>query len=243
MPRILTSLSKRLTRLRRFPVLVRRRSAVFLLDPSNWVDNRIIAAAPFEEEQITAAANVIASRQLDLVIDIGANFGLYTILLGRLPQVREVIAFEPVRRNYAQLLGNVFANRLESKVEAHRLGLAKSEAGATIHVDPRSTGVSRLNLATAERDASVFTEQESIRLARFDKVCPLSGRRAFVKIDVEGEADGVLDGMAHFLQANEAVLQIELSGAEDQPVRERLTRAGYKEIARYGADVIFARPA
>lgn len=81
----------------------------------------------------------IAARNIDLVIDIGANIGLYTVLLGQRPQIKTVFAFEPVRRNYAQLLGNVFVNGLANKVDAYRLALGSESGCVTMHIDPNST--------------------------------------------------------------------------------------------------------
>ena len=211
----LQSLRKRLTRLRRFPVLGTHEGANFVLDPQNWTDNRVLARVPYEKTQFDHARQEIAARHLDLVIDIGANFGLYAIVLGLEPSVREVIAFEPVKRNYNQLLANVFANRLDNKVTAHRLALSdKHISGQTIYMDPKSTNLARFDVATADRPADVFRESETIDAARFDDILPLDGRRAFVKIDVEGEAENCLIGMENFFAKNKGVVQIEVSDCE-----------------------------
>jgi len=39
----LSSVVKRVTRLRPFPLLVRRKGVSLLLDPRNWIDNRFAA--------------------------------------------------------------------------------------------------------------------------------------------------------------------------------------------------------
>jgi FkbM family methyltransferase len=195
--------------------LGRHEGANFVLDPQNWTDNRILARVPYERAQFDHARQEIAERDLDLVIDIGANFGLYAIVLGLEPSVREVIAFEPVKRNYNQLLANVFANRLDGKVTAHRVALSdKNISGQTIHIDPNSTNLARFDVSTADRPADVFRESETISVARFDDILPLDGRRAFVKIDVEGEAERCLAGMENFFAKNKGVVQIEVSDCE-----------------------------
>lgn len=239
--RIINSLKKRRARVRQFPILVKRLGAVFLLDPDNWIDNRLAAGVPYEEAQLAMAVSLVEQRGLGVVIDIGANFGLYTVVLGRVGKVHSVIAFEPVSRNYAQLMGNVFANRLWTKVESHRLALGAKPELTVINVNPRSTGVSRLDLATAGRELAVFTERESVVIARFDDVVGLSQSRCFVKIDVEGGAREVLSGMSRFLSNNEAVLQIELSEHENVPVKMDLAAMGFHEIAAIDRDFYFAR--
>lgn len=236
----LNSIAKRLTRLKRFPALGRRDGAPFVLDPRNWIDNRLLSGVRYENLQLDFARRQIAERGIDLVVDIGANFGLYSILLGREPGVREVIAFEPVRRNYNQLLGNVFVNRLDGKVTAHRLGLGDKAASLTIHIDPTSTGVSRLDLSSTERDTSVFTESETVEIRTFDSVCAPKGRAAFVKIDVEGHAPAVVSGMAKFLAANRGVLQVEVMPTEIAVI-EALADHGWREIASVELDHYFAK--
>lgn len=241
MSNLLTSLAKRVARTWPSVVLARRLGARFLLHPQNWIDNRILVGAPFEREQIRSAQRAVVEQQLDLVVDIGANIGFYTVLLGRMPQVKTVVAFEPVRRNYAQLMGNVFVNGLSDKVDAHRLALGQSAGQAVIHVDPYSTGVSRLDLGTTARPAKAFAQRETIEIGVFDQVCKFQDRRAFVKIDVEGSAVEVLSGMSRFLSANYAVIQVELSDAERSGVVRILANAGYGIAREFQGDVIFVR--
>lgn len=211
----LQSIRKRWWRLQSFPVLGKHEGATFLLDPNNWTDNRVLARVPYEKTQFDHAREEIRTRGLDLVIDIGANFGLYAIVLGREPGVREVIAFEPVMRNYNQLCANIFANRMDHKVTAHRLALSdKNIKNQTIYMDPKSTNLARFDVATADRPADVFQESEVVDIARFDDLFPLEGRKAFVKIDVEGEAERCLAGMENFFAKNSGVCQIEVSDCE-----------------------------
>ena len=240
-PRVLTSLSKRLWRLRRNPVVVRRRGALFLLHPRNWIDNRLLAGAPFEDQQIRLARQCIQDRGIDLVIDAGANIGLYSVLLGLLPAVKNGIAFEPVRRNHAQLMSNLFLNGLTQKVEARCLGLAAQPLKTMIHIDPGSTGVSRLDLDTTDRQKSAFKETEMIDLVRFDDVCTFQNRKVFLKIDVEGGAAGVLQGMQRFLKLNDVVIQVELSAGERENAERLLTDLSFKKIRQIEDDSIFSR--
>lgn len=234
------SISKRLARLQTFPALVRRRGATFLLDPKDWIDNRLIADVPFENAQVAQCRELIAEHRLDTFLDIGANFGLYTVLIGTHPSIKQVHAFEPVRRNFAQLMGNVFVNRIADKVIAHRIGLGSAALHTTIHIDPHSHGVSRLDLTDAERDTSVFSHSETIDIMRLDDILDLRGQRCLVKIDVEGFASNVIDGMANFLALNTVVLQIEVLAGEKGPVNRKLSELGYDSIGAIDCDCYFA---
>ncbi len=174
------SIIRRLTRRRPFPLLVQRRGAKFLLNPRNWIDAQLAAGFPYEDAQIEFARTLVAREQRTLVVDIGANIGVYTVLLGALPGVEKVLAFEPVRRNFNQLLANVFANQLDGKVDAHRIALGDASEEKIIHVDPNHTGISRFGLSAAEGDHHYeFSHEEVVSVRPFDEVAFL---RAVVRL-------------------------------------------------------------
>jgi FkbM family methyltransferase len=230
---------KHVNRLRPFPLLAKRQGVFFLLDPQNWIDNRLVGGIPYEVEQLTRAAKLIADRRLDTLIDVGANIGVYTLLLGRLPQIERVLAFEPVRRNFNQLCGSIFANGLDAKVDAYRVALSDRTGEAPIHIDPTSTGISRLDLKDCRRDHAVFARRETIATAIFDQLVTLENRRIFLKIDVEGHADQVLGGMERLFASNEIFLQIELDVVAEQAAYARLLSYGMVLTTKIDADCYF----
>lgn len=235
------SLAKRAWRLKTDAVVARRRGALWLLEPKNWIDNRLLAGAPFENAQIANARRLIDNLRLDLLIDVGANIGVYSVLLGAHDAIKNIIAFEPVRRNHAQLMANLFLNDLTAKAEAHRVALGAEPASATIHIDPRSTGISRLDLESATRDTSVFRVSETVDMARLDDLCAVRGRRYFMKIDVEGAAVAALQGMSRFLRENTGVIQIELSQAERAGAVPLLEKAGFALEGETDGDALFVQ--
>jgi FkbM family methyltransferase len=235
----LRSAMKRVYRLRASrPILAKRRGVNLLLSPHNWIDNRLLAGADYENKQLERARSLIRDHQLDTVIDIGANIGLYTVVLGSMPEISTTWAFEPVRRNFAQLMGNVFVNGLSDRVEARNLALGESVSSAVIHINPRSTGVSRLDLVHTKAP-NEFIAQETIRIERLDDVCQLHDRRIFMKVDVEGHADAVIAGAAALLRGNAIVMQMEVAGAEAR-VRTRLADAGFTSIGQIDDDMYFS---
>lgn len=59
----------------------------------------------------------------DIVVDIGANIGMYTIYAAAFAGCR-VFAFEPESLNYAELNKNIFVNQLNDRVAAFCLALS-----------------------------------------------------------------------------------------------------------------------
>jgi FkbM family methyltransferase len=235
------SIAKRLARLGANPTLARRHGASFVLDRRNWIDNRLLARAPFEDEQIARAKALVAAEEVDTILDIGSNIGLYAVLLGRMPGVRKVHAFEPVARNFNQLCANIFVNRLDGIVLPHRLALSDRSGTAEIQIDPRSTGVSTLDAETAARRKGAYRASETVRLAPLDELITLEGARVFAKIDVEGHTLEVLAGMVRLLARNEVFLQVELFDRDRAPIIAALESAGYHLDVEISGDGFFRK--
>jgi len=213
MRKLLTSIKKRFNRylMPRYRV-VHRYDSRLLVDSHNWIDARVIARAPYENEQLAVCQQIIRDRRIDTFIDVGANFGLYSVVLNSTTPLKQTYAFEPVTRNFHQLCGNLFVNQLGQRVTPLQLAASDVEGEAEIHVDPESTGVSRLSLEDSGRDNQVYRHSETIRMVRVDEQLSLAGERIFIKIDVEGHEMAALRGMTGLLQKNQVCLQVEASG-------------------------------
>jgi len=213
--KIAVSIKKRIDRLmfNRFRV-VKRYNSRLLVDNRNWIDARIIVRKPYEVEQLRACAETIDRNGITTFIDVGANFGLYSIVLNNETALQTTYAFEPVTRNYYQMCGNIFINQLESRITPIQKALSDTNDTLTIHVDPHSTGVSRLSLNDSGRDNRVFSQRERIQCVTLDSHLNLSEEKVFIKIDVEGHEINALKGMTNTLRNNKAALQIEAFGDE-----------------------------
>jgi FkbM family methyltransferase len=152
------------------------------------------------------------------MLDVGANVGLYSLLAASIGGVR-VKAFEPDDGARRIAEANVARNGLGGLVEisAHAVGAA---AGSSAF----STGLGPMNRLMPEGTAGGV---RTVDLVTLDDVA--TDRVALVKIDVEGEEAGVLDGAEQLLRRDRPVVIVE---ANDPPaLTERLTSLGYRWAA------------
>jgi len=236
------SLKKRAYLLDPTPRVVRRRGALWLLDPSDWLDLQLLIGRPFETRQITRLARLCLDHGVTRFFDVGANFGLYSILLPRMaPCVAHVDAFEPVGATRWRLAANLGLNAMQERVDVHALALSDRAGRTEIAIDPRSTGVSTLSPSPDEIAHRAFSRAERAETARFDDRFPgLAGRLAF-KIDVEGHELAVLEGMAGTLSRADCVLQIEARPRNAAAVEAACARLGYARIDEIDDDRFFLR--
>lgn len=127
-------------------------------------------------------------RPGDLLLDIGANIGSYTVLASRLCGAR-TIAFEPDPGTVSALKKNIAANGLEglARVEECALGDRNGEIQFTV-------GLDTVNRVAEGTDLPSRT----VAVRRLDDVCR-DENPALIKMDVEGFEDQVLTGAERVL--------------------------------------------
>ena len=144
----------------------------------------------------------------DCVIDIGANFGLYTVLAAKKAgSAGKVLAFEPFPASTEILLRNCELNNLGSVVKTFpcALGEEQSTASMAIHSDPGRNRIGSLGAAEVARvDVRVDTLDNIVKESECSRI-------DFIKMDVEGFEAHVLRGARETLSRLKPVIAFELN--------------------------------
>lgn len=135
------------------------------------------------------AAN--APTKYDLVLEIGANVGVYTVFLDTLARrpgskLGKIIAFEPAPEAFWRLLNNLAAN---STLRVQALNAAVATAsGLTTFFEPTghlTNGSFNRQFAALFSDSVTETEVMAVATAELEKfLCET--QKVLIKIDVEG---------------------------------------------------------
>jgi len=214
----------------RFFIVRRQRGLTFLVDVLNYIDRQIEAFGSYENAQINSFVARIGEHDATLFVDIGANLGLYSLAVAKSFPNCDIVAFEPDRRNFCQLHGNLFVNEFEDRVRVEPFALgANSGQTRFIRHSAENRGRSRV-----DADGSV-----SVEVRKLDDLLMVSGLRIALKIDVEGHEHNVITGATKLLLENDCLLQIE-SFSPDRLERQ-LAALGYRLLARHGDDLTFER--
>ncbi len=213
----------------------------WLLDNRNWVDQQLIIRKPYEVAQIEKCRQLVEQHRITRFLDIGANFGLYSVLLSDCPSIEAIDAFEPLPRNVNQLAANLYLNGLDAKVSVHAFALGENAARAELFVDSNSTGVSTINPEAVARERSAYGARVEVQVRALDTLFDIRDEAVLVKIDVEAAELEVLTGMRQFLSANRVWLQIETTEETRQKVDEYMQQLDYSSFGRIGADSYYGR--
>ena len=167
-------------------------------------------------------------------LDVGANQGLFSLLAGRNPHCRRVVALEPVASTYRTLCANVAANGLEDRVVAVQAALSDRTGRGTMTVSPSHSGVATLG---GHLDAG--QRSEPVRLTRLDDLDPalFAGLPVFAKVDVEGHEAVALRELTGSAQADRLMavfFELDERWTDAEAVLDGLRGAGLDRFRVYG---------
>ena len=159
----------------------------------------------FEPEMVSLFKSLI--QPTDTVLDIGANIGCTSLLFGDL--ARKVYSFEPSPTTHRWLVQNVRMAKLNN-VEPINLGLGK-DAGTfelTFAPNNRSGGfVSNLTNASEGHQVEQITIAKGDDFIRERQIAKVD----FIKIDVEGFEQSVIQGLAETIARDQPIVALELN--------------------------------
>ncbi len=135
----------------------------------------------------------IQDREIDTVIDVGANVGQFGESLRADGYRGKIVSFEPTESAFQALSRKAAA---DGNWEAHHCGLGAAPGTAVLHASKLSVFNSVLELSSVaglhdNRMSVDHTEQITIRA--LDEVAPASGK-TLLKIDTQGYEKQVIEG-------------------------------------------------
>jgi len=234
-------LVKRLWSLRKRPVVATIPALGRMrLEPWDLIDSRIFFFHVWEPGVTALMRDTI--RPGDVVVDIGANIGYYTLLMSRLVGPSgHVYAIEPAPEIRARLEAQLALNGL-SNVTVIPYGISDRSERRSFHLSAANLGASRFGAALEDG------AQGGLELRRLaDVIHPsMLSRVRFLKIDVEGMEAPVLRDILTLLPAlpRELCLCAELRiDDEIRPIIGQLEAQGFTGVLLPNAYSMFAYPA
>ena len=147
-------------------------------------------------------------------IDVGANFGYYSLLLAELVGTRgELIAVEPNPHAADFLRRSVELNGLlgRTRIETSALGATISgEASLYVpHSEPKNAQIVSEMFQSRPQDGVLI----KVPVTTLDGMSAACSRVDFIKIDAEGAEEVILEGMAETIARHKPMLVVEFNPA------------------------------
>jgi FkbM family methyltransferase len=191
----------------------------------------IFAFREYYEPELAYLEKILSPGKL--FVDVGANFGVYTLVSSKLVGgTGRVLAFEPAAQSFATLQQNIELNHC-SNVRAFQVALAHTRSTAWLNYgwDPVGNWLGKDRLAG--------NEGEAVQTEALDQLLQENGidRVDAIKIDVEGAEELVLRGAIRCLSTQSPVVIFEFNpacaerlGLSPWGARDLLESLGYEFV-------------
>ena len=219
-----------------------------LLDPRNLADRRVLETGTFEPEQQALCGAVLKHWQnttgaTACFVDVGTNWGLYSLQVAKNKLAQHVVALEPDPINRAHFAANMLLNNVVEDITLHPAAAWHSVGTVAFQNTSLKTGARDRGWAQV---ADVSTEQShttiDVPATTVDAVVPADATHVYLKIDTEGAEAQALQGASQTLQAKTVCLQIECEKA-NRAALAPFARAPWHKVGEYGVDVFYTNDA
>lgn len=168
----------------------------------------------------------------DVLFDVGANIGLYTLYAAA--RGIQVSAFEPEAQNYAELNRNIYLNQLAPRVQAICCAFSDQCTVNTLHLSDYRPGAALGGLPRVEQSAPssgpVFLQGTlAFTLDHYLSLCP-APFPTHLKIDVDGLEARIIQGAQCTLRdprLRSVLVEIDERNTSDCAIQQVLLHAGF----------------
>lgn len=170
-------------------------SKMYLSLEDEGISKDLITDKIREMESTKEVLNIV--NKGDVILDIGANIGYYALMEARLTgRAGLVYACEPVPENFELLKRNIQLNGV-TNIEAFNIALGDKNGEVEMYLSQKS------NLHSMSLTKNTSSESRiKVKLLKVDEFLKDKGAPDFVRMDVEGYENKILQGMDKILQSD-----------------------------------------
>jgi len=193
----------------------------FYLENDRYIGQRIALEKyePYETQLILRQA-----KRGDVVVDVGANIGYYTVLLAnKVGENGKVYAFEPDKINFEILKKNIEANNLKN-IEIINAAVGSKAGKLKLYKSKNNFGDHKLfkptlpSLKKGGKTKIASEETEVVRIIKLDDYLK-NQKINLMKIDTQGWEPEVIDGAMKIIKRDQPIMFLEYSPASYQQAR------------------------
>jgi FkbM family methyltransferase len=158
----------------------------------------------YEEVESAVMASAIKANPGSIVLDVGANYGAYTLPAAQFAlrgAVSHVIALEPDRRPFRALSKSVRINNLSRVCDVYQMIASDRDGPETLWVNARSSADNRTHsvLSSKIRVRESYTVSATTIDTLFRRRGLPTDTRLIIKMDIQGNEPRALYGMKRLL--------------------------------------------
>jgi FkbM family methyltransferase len=193
----------------------------------NELENQVFWRDTFLHEAGAVNAVLPYLREMDVMFDVGANTGFFSLLAKAAHSSAKVIAIEPSVANFAILQRNIQLNEFD--IEAVAAAVTSESKMVTLFDFPEVVSYSA-SLEASWRQGTVAREVQGVTLDELASAHGVFGKRVLVKLDVEGHEVQVLQGARELIESSPVFLIEIIRDYVAEGVRELLPPGSFSYL-------------
>lgn len=143
------------------------------------------------------------------VLDIGANYGHYTIIMSRIAQKGQVFAFEPIPFTF-NVLERIKSHFKQNNIQTYHAAVSDKKEKLTMNVPLLDFGAPNTGVAFVGEQKDSKSKTFQVDSLKLDEMS-FENKIDFIKIDIEGHEPSAFEGMKALLAKDKPVILIEFS--------------------------------
>lgn len=216
--------------------IIGAQGARFYIGNEDMIDRCLGWDAAWDPIQLNRLGALCRIIRFDRFLDIGANTGVYSVLLTDRGLVPTALAFEPDPGTRHLLDLNIRLNGLGGKIRVLPYGLGERRSSAML---TQSSEINRGESWIEHPEMPAGKDTVTVDVRRLDDEFSLNNENLLIKIDVEGYEFHTLRGMERTLRNNRCYLQVELYSPHIEELKAAFARFGYRYLDTCDIDHYF----
>lgn len=150
------------------------------------------------------------SREAEVIADVGAYTGLFTLVAAFAAPEAELHAFEPSPDVFTRLVMNLVVNRLGRRVHLHELAASDETGTAVFHGFQQQLSLST-GSSLVHKEGKELAWSRQVSTQRLDAVLDVGSRTMAVKVDAEEAEHLVVAGLSSLVEESRPRLLVEIA--------------------------------
>tara|TARA_B110000259_G_C13998139_1_gene395250 strand:- start:189 stop:965 length:777 start_codon:yes stop_codon:yes gene_type:complete len=229
--RLIPSLVRRIYMLiGKFNINYNFRGVHLTLDIRDSLDRKILFSNEYEDQQLSFLYANLKKFNVTHFIDVGANIGIYSLLIANKFNNIQIHSFEPHLGAFRRFKKNIEQNNFGKNIQVLNQGLSEKK-GLMFIEGPKNFGINQSGGAALQSKGS-----NQVDVSTGDAEINIADKNIAIKIDVEGHELKTLMGFKNIFKSNNIFLQIEIFDENYDDTINLLNEFNFKLIKKISYD-------
>jgi len=204
----------------------------YKLDTRHLIDRNFYLRENYEDELFFWAKNLITLNKINIFLDIGSCWGVYSLRLSKIKKLK-ILSFDPITKNIQRLDEMIKINSIKN-IRTFNTALGNKKGQVKFYGLENFTPNYTLYPIANEKNFSIC------KIDKLDNLIKIRNNYLYLKVDIEGSEYPFLIGAINTLKKNNAIIQIEIFKKNKNRIFKFLKKNHFEYIFGNRNDYIFS---